>query len=143
MGPGRHVERRSHPHHLRPRQVRGGRIGALPEGEDVEAAIAGVQRVHFRADPVDEDVPGLDLVGLAVLPREPRAAEDEEDLLLVELGVGGSRPASGIDLDARDPDADAPRGLAEVAPAAAEVPLLQSLARDLVPVSDQSSSPSQ
>jgi hypothetical protein len=82
------------------------------EREHVEAVVAGAERVLLVARAMDDAVRRPDLVDLVVLPREPGAAEDVEDLLV--LDVRRRRPAAGIDFDAVDGDADRAGGGAEV-----------------------------
>ncbi len=59
---------------------------ALPVREHVEPVGPGAQSVDMLLRQVDQHVVLPDLEGLAVLPRDPGAAEDEEDLLLRTLG---------------------------------------------------------
>ena len=54
------------------------------------------------------------VVRLAVLPREARAGEHVEDLLLVELDVDGRRAAARIELQPCDADLLRAGGVAEV-----------------------------
>jgi hypothetical protein len=85
---------------------------------------------------VNEHVALANLVGLAVLPGDPGAAEDEEELLLGSFGMRRSRPHAGIDLDPLQPDVDAPGRAAEVVPATGDVSDLAAVGLDVVPVSD-------
>src|SRR5206468_2598660 len=86
-----------HPAGAHPRDSRARENGvslrpALAVGEDVEALRAGAKSVGMLLREVDENVAPTDLVGLAILPRDPGAAEDEEDLLLGALGMRGRGP---------------------------------------------------
>jgi hypothetical protein len=142
--PRREVERDAHPHDLRPREVRRRRVGALAEGEDVQAAITGAKGVRLLGDALDDAVAGAHLVRRPALPREPRAGEHEVDLLFVELDMRRRRPPPRVHLDAGDADVARAGGAPEVEPRPGEMALHRALALDLVPVSDHSSSsPSQ
>jgi hypothetical protein len=69
-----------------------------------------------------------------VLPRDPRAGEDEEDLLLRPFGVCGRRPSARVDLDAFDAHVPGADRAPEVEPRAAEVSHVPAAALDVVPV---------
>jgi hypothetical protein len=85
---------------------------ALPVGEHVEALGPRTQRVGVLLRQVDEHVALADLEDFAVLPRDPGAAEDEEDLLLGTFGMRRGRPLAGVDPDALEADGarSRPRG---------------------------------
>jgi hypothetical protein len=76
--------------------------------------------MRLLAGAVDEAVAGADLVRrldlAVVLPREPRAGEDKEDLLLAALHVQRRRAGARLDLDAVDADRDASGRRAEIGP---------------------------
>ena len=93
---------------------------------------------------MNDAVAGADLVRLSALPGQARTRKHEEDLLLVELDVRRSRPATRFNLDARHAEVARARRFAEVVPRPAEMTFLEALAFDVVPVRNQrSSSPSQ
>src|SRR4029453_18804101 len=66
------------PRHTGPRQGRVSVIAAPAEDEHVEAVVSPPQRVRLFAGPVGDAVALANLVPLAVLPREPGAAEHVE-----------------------------------------------------------------
>src|SRR5919108_654802 len=115
---------REEPGDPRPRQVRRHELGLPAVGEHIEPVLAGAQRVLLRVRTVDDAIAFANLVHLAVLPREARSAQDEEDLLV--LDVRRRRPFPRIDLDPVHGHRDAPRGAAELPPAPGEVTLLRS-----------------
>src|SRR5262249_27003510 len=92
--------RAADPGHAGPRQGAG--LGALarPEGDDVHAGVAGDQRVGRAAQGMKQAVAGGDGVGPAVLPAQPGAAEDVEDLLLAGVAVHRRRAATRRQVDA-------------------------------------------
>src|SRR5689334_10971319 len=85
---------------------------------------------------MDDAVARPHLVRLPVLPRDARAAEDEEDLLLVELDVDGRRALARIDEEPRDAHVARADGVAEVDADDAHRPGVVTVALDLVPVRD-------
>src|SRR5205823_2761112 len=109
---------------------------ALAEREHVEPVRPPDQRVRLLPDPVDDAVARPDLVRLPVLPGETRAAEDVEDLLLVELDVDGRAALGGVDEEARRADVAGAGGVAEVDPDDRQRADLAAMALDLVPVGD-------
>ena len=86
---------------------------ARAEREHVEALVAGAQAVRLTS-PVHDAVAGAHLEGGAVEQADPRAAEDEEDLLLGRLAVEGRRPLARIDPDPVQADRLRPGRGAEV-----------------------------
>src|SRR5919197_1561341 len=102
------------PHDARARQVAHLGVGPHAEREHIEALVAGDERVRLLAREMDEAVTGTDLVRLALLPRQPGAAEDPEDLLLFALRVNRRRAFAAQDLDAVDADGHRSRGLSEL-----------------------------
>ncbi len=131
-------EPRRHPGDARARQDGVPVRDALAVREHAEAVGPGAQRVRLRLGQVDEAVAGPHHVGggaaAVLLPRQARAREDEEDLLLRSLDVRGRRPLTGIDFDQLHAHAPCAGGPAEVAPAPADVPGLPPSRLDLVPV---------
>src|SRR5205085_9668126 len=77
-----------------------------------------------------------DSVRTAVLPRETRPAEDEEDLLGRPVDVGRRRPQPRLEADPLEAHADRSGRTAEVAPCAADVAGVTPLRLDIVPVRD-------
>src|SRR5712691_4077301 len=84
----------------------------LAEREHVEAFRPGSQRVRVLRRKMDEAISGTDLerLGLLTVPlqRDPRAAEDVEDLLLRVFEMERRRPRARVDLDPSDTDRDRP-----------------------------------
>src|SRR6266511_1237939 len=132
LGPGR-----EDPGDVRARQVGDLQRDAHAVDEDVEPVLAAAKGVRLAAGPVDDAVALADLVDLAVLPRDPRAPEHVDDLLLRALDVGGSRPLAGIDLEPLQADRDRPGRPAEIAPGRGQVPEFVAPALDVVPVDDR------
>src|ERR671924_272178 len=126
--------RREQPREACTRKVRRHHARLPAVCEHVEPLVAGPKRVLLRAGPMDDAVACPYLVDLAVLPRETRSGQDEEDLLVLDMRR--RRPLPGVDLDAVDRDLDASRGTAERPPAPGEVTLLGSTGLDLVPVDE-------
>ena len=94
----------------------------IPVHEHVEPVRAGDKRVRGPGGEVDDARPGADLADdvlarVRPLPRSARAAEHEEDLLVVAVRVQRRRLAAGLDSDAVDADADGAGRLAQIAPA--------------------------
>src|ERR671936_849050 len=115
----------------------------MPKSQHLQPFLAGDERVCLLARQMDQTVAGADLVRLALLPRQPGAAEDVGDLLLLALAVRWGRPLAWKDLDAVDADGHGARCTAQIGPICGKRPLLEELARSLVPVGDhQASSPS-
>jgi hypothetical protein len=83
---------------------------------------------------MEEHVALADLEAFAVLPRDPRAAEDEEHFLLRAFGVRRRRPSVGVDADALEAEGDAAGRAAEVVPVAGEVADFAAMRVDVVPV---------
>ena len=88
---------------------------------------------------VHQAVARADLVRLAVLPREPRAAEDEEDLLVGAVHVRGRRDLALVELDAMDAGVHRACGAAEVRPRAAEPAARRPARLEVVPVRESHS----
>ena len=77
------------------------------------------------------------LVHLAVLPGEPRAGEDEEELLGRAVRMRRRRQLAGLDADAVDAHAARAGGVAEPLPRRVHLALRVASALDLVPVRDR------
>ncbi len=127
---------RMHPGDAGPRQHRVSLRLPLPVGEHLEPVGARAQRVCLPLRKMDEDVVRAYLVDLAVLPGDPRAGQDEEDLLFRAFGVSGRRPLAGIHLDPLEAHLDAPSCSAEVVPRAGDVAGFAATGLDVVPVRD-------
>src|SRR5205085_2707939 len=88
--------------HVQAWEMREQPLGPRAEGQRVDSVVARDERVRLLADEVHQTVAGPDLEGLVAvslaLPREPRPAEDEEDLL-VALGMQRSRALARFDTD--------------------------------------------
>jgi hypothetical protein len=123
---------RLHPRDARTRQDRVPLRPPLTVREHVQPVGAGTQRVRLLLRQMDEHVALTDLEGLAVLPGETGAAEDEKDLLLGALGVRGGRPLACIDDDALQAGRHGAGHPAEVVPVASEVPCLAAVRLDVV-----------
>src|SRR5581483_3474521 len=113
----------------------------VPVGEHVEAARARDERVRRPGRMMDEAGTGFDLADDVValvraLPRQARAVEHEEDLLVVAVRVERRRAAARMDTNAVDADADRAGGLAEVPPAGVDASHLVVVLLDVVPVGD-------
>src|SRR5436190_4722897 len=119
------------------RQVAAAGPVPLAEREHLEAAVTGAEGMRLAPRRVHEAVAGTHLVGLAVLPREPRPGEDEEDLLVGAVDVRRRRDLAGAELDAVHADAARAGGAAEVAPGAAERRARRTPGLDLVPVRER------
>src|SRR5262249_26110241 len=104
------------PHRARARQPADLGAVARPEDEILETFGPGDERVLGLVGAVDDTVERTDLVPLAVLPRQTRAGEDEEDLLGGAVRVRRRRQLPGRDPDAVDADALRARGVAEALP---------------------------
>src|SRR5919197_4110659 len=106
---------------VRVREVRARRPHAMAVCEHLEPVVPGAKRVRLRHRPMDDAVALPDLVGGAVLPGEPGAAEDVEDLFLDRMYVRRRRNVARVQLDAAHADPDRAGGTAEVGPPSAEV----------------------
>src|SRR5581483_6982151 len=104
------------PDRARARQPADLRRVPRPEDEVLEPFRPGDERVLEVVGRVDDAIVRPNLVHLAVLPREPGAAEDEEVLLRRAVRVGRSREHARLDADAVDADALRPGGVAEPLP---------------------------
>src|SRR5512132_3291085 len=111
---------------------------ARAEGEIVDPLLARDDRVRLGAREVDKAIAGSNLVDrlavAVVLPREARAVEHEEDLLLTALHVQRCRARAGIHLHALDADRDAAGGPAEIGPGGLERALRGPAGLDVFPV---------
>src|SRR4051794_19430673 len=104
----------------------------LAEHHDVEPGWPRAQRVGVGAGQVHEAVAGRHLVGRAVLPGQPVAAEHVEDLLLRVVAVGRRRALAGRDLDPPQAELHAAGGGAEGRPGALDPPRVVGALRRLV-----------
>src|SRR5665647_2830274 len=95
------------PGDIRARQEGRGVADVLREGEHVETLRTGFQRVRPRPARKDEAVRFDDVEVGVLLPEQPGAAENEEDLLGATVNVRRRRPHAGIDLNTRQTDAGA------------------------------------
>src|SRR5512132_2852456 len=129
--------RRSEPGNARARQMRG--IAASPPavGDERQPFRPCPKGVRLPPRPVHEAVAGPHLIGLAVLPGEPIALEDEEDLLLGGVEVRRRRPPPGLHADPVDTDADAARRSTHELPRAVDVPPLELTGLDVIPVDER------
>src|SRR5215208_1292062 len=120
-------------HRLRPWQPAVLRPLPRAESEHVEPIGTGAERVLGA---LDDGVSGADLAYRLVLPQQPRATEDEEDLLRAIVRVWRRRKAPRLDADAIETDALRARGVPERLPCRGHRPLRAPNALDLVPVGD-------
>jgi hypothetical protein len=113
----------------------------VPVRQHVEAVRRGDERVRRPGRQVDEAGPRADLADdvlapLAALPRQARASEHEEDLLVVAVGVERCRAAARMDADAVYADANGAGSVAQVPPRRMDASLLVVVLFDVVPVRD-------
>jgi hypothetical protein len=119
------------------------RVVVLAVGEHGQALRSGDHRVLRPAREVHDGVAGADLVDGAVDPRQARALEHEEDLLLGAVLVHGPGAAARLDVDQRHADGGRTGRLAERAERRAHLADVADLALDVVPVRERHASPSQ
>ena len=75
--------------------------------------------MRLRLREMHDAITTADLVRLAVLPRESGAGEDEEDLFLGSMHMGGRRHLAGNLADAAHADVARSGGAPEIGPLAA------------------------
>src|SRR5205823_9104819 len=127
---------RPEPRDTRAREVRSLLPSPVAVREHVEALRACPERVRLRVAPVHQAVARPDLVRAAVLPRQARAAEHEEDLLRGAVHMRRRGPLLRRDLDPSQAHADRPGGGSEVGPHRIEVAGAAVAWLDVVPVRD-------
>src|SRR5437764_9808706 len=130
-----HVDDRlGDPDHVQSREMGENPLRPDAEGESVQALVAGDERVGLLADEMHEAVACTHLERLVAfaltLPREARAAQDEEDFL-VALAVQRRRALARVDTDSVHPDPLRARRRREVGPVAADRAGLAVLAGEI------------
>src|SRR5579885_1927387 len=128
--------RPAHAHRARAGQPGQLRLVARAVDQHVEALLSGAQRVLLVVGDVDDAVAGADLVHLAVLPGEPVAAQDVDDLLGDAVRVRRRRQPARVDAHPVHADADRARGVSQALPLGGHLALLQPVRLDVVPVGD-------
>src|SRR6266545_3872149 len=85
------------PHRARARQPAVLHRMARPEDDVLEAVGAGADRVLLTVSEMDDRIARAHGADLLVLPQEPRARDDEEDLLRARVRVRRRRQPAGVD----------------------------------------------
>ena len=113
-------------------------LGRMARAEDevLESLGPGDERVLHLVRPVDDAVERAHLVHLAVLPGEPRAGENEVELLGRAVRVWRRRQLARLDADTVHPNGARTRGGAEPLPRRVHFTFGRAEGLDLVPVSD-------
>lgn len=127
------------PDRARPRQPADLRRVTRSVDEVVETVRTRDERVLVLVRAMDDAVERAHLVHFAVLPREARASEHEEDLLRCAVGVRRSRQLPRRDAHAVDADADGTCRGAEPLPRRVHLAFRPVMRLDVIPMHNRHS----